>query len=36
MANYREYGFCAAMGKPYKAETIAQVLAEFPCLETVL
>jgi PAS domain S-box-containing protein len=28
MANYRDYGFCAAMEKPYKVETIAQVLEE--------
>jgi len=28
MANYKEYGFCAAMEKPYKAATIAEVLAE--------
>lgn len=28
MANYREYGFCAAMEKPYKAATIARVLDE--------
>lgn len=29
VANYKKYGFSAAMGKPYTAENIAKVLAEF-------
>lgn len=28
MANWTEYGFCAAMEKPYKAATISRILAE--------
>jgi two-component system cell cycle sensor histidine kinase/response regulator CckA len=28
MANCKEYGFCAAMEKPYKAATIAEVIAK--------